>query len=221
MSGLLPSGPLSYTGSVALPYITRTDDPTTSDDNFTVPTVWVNTSSSKSWILVSKPQGVADWKLFGGSSGAIFEIDTPSGNATPLVGIINFAQDGAIVISATGNTVTFSSPGGGTEWISVSGTTQALEKGNAYVNANVAQTVFSLPATAAFGDFYIICGVGAGGWTISQGAGQSIILGNVTSTVGAGGSITSTLRSDSIQIVCVTANTGFKALTWGGNLTVV
>ena len=106
-------------------------------------------------------------------------------------------------------------------WNSVAGTSQTLATLNGYVNQNAGLTTFSLPGTASFGDVFAIAGVGSGGWTISQGSGQSIIVGTATSTTGLAGSVSSTLASDTIYLLCVTANTTFKAFQWAGNLTVV
>ena len=106
-------------------------------------------------------------------------------------------------------------------WNSVAGTSQTLATLNGYVNQNAGLTTFTLPGTASFGDVFAIAGVGAGGWTIAQGSGQSIIVGTATSTTGLAGSVSSTLASDTIYLLCVTANTTFKAFQWAGNLTVV
>lgn len=111
-------------------------------------------------------------------------------------------------------------PPSGFTWVSVAGTSQSMSPNNAYVNQNSSLTTFTLPATAAFGDTYIISGVGTGGWKIVENSGQQILIGNGNTTTTTG-SIASTVKTDSIQIVCVTANTLFKAVFWTGNLTVV
>lgn len=217
-----PPGPLSYEGTVAIPFIIRNFAPTSANNSFSVPTIWIDPLNGFAWMLIGKPLGIADWALIARSTGDIVQIDTPDGHqVVGNNGVVTFANGAGINITGTSSTVTFNSSGGGLSWNSVSGTTQTLAAGNAYVPSNGALTTFSLPTTAAFGDFFIICGLGSGGWTISQAAGQSIIVGNVTSTVGVGGSVASTLRSDSIQLVCVSANTTFKAFDLTGNLTVV
>lgn len=217
-----PPGPLAYEGAIAIPFIIRNFAPTTANNTFSVPTLWIDPLHGFAWLLLGKPMGVADWALMASSSGDILQIDTPDGgHVVGTAGVVTFANGAGMNITGAGSTVTFNSTGGGLTWNSVAGTSQALAAGNAYVPSNGALTTFSLPAVAAFGDFFIISGLGAGGWAISQGAGQSIILGNQTSTIGAGGSVASTLRSDSIQLVCVAANTTFKAMDFTGNLTVV
>lgn len=214
-----PPGPLAYEGAIAIPFIIRNFAPSSSNNTFGVPTIWIDPANEAAYMLVSKTLGVADWLSLGN---AVQEIDTPDGtHVLPSAGVIAFANGTGMNITGSGNTITFNSSGGGLSWTDVSGVTQALAAGNGYVANNGAQIAFSLPATAAFGDFFIISGYGAGGWTISQGAGQSIIVGASTSTIGAGGSVSSTNRYDTIQILCVATNTGFKAVDWAGNLTVV
>ncbi len=91
---------------------------------------------------------------------------------------------------------------------------------NGYITGGAALTTFLLPAAANIGDVFIVTGLSSL-FQIQQNAGQSIIVGSRTSTVGAGGSISSTMVSDSVMIVCVTANTVFKVFSSMGNLTVV
>lgn len=217
-----PVGPLAYEGDVTVPYIVRNSAPTTSNNKFLVPTVWINPDSGIAYILVSKALGIANWVTMASTSGGVVSFLTPDANTvTPTAGVITIANGTAMDITGSGSTITFNSMGGGIAWVSVAGTTQTLSAGHGYVTTNGAQTVFSLPVTASFGDFYIIAGVGAGGWSLSQNAGQSVKLGNLTTTIGVGGSLTSTFASDTIQIVCTTANTTFKVIDSMGNITVV
>lgn len=78
-----------------------------------------------------------------------------------------------------------------------------------------------LPTTAAVGDTMRVALSGATSWQVTQAAGQSIRIGSSVTTVGAGGSLTSTAQGDSLEIVCVTANTGFIVVSAVGNITVV
>lgn len=216
-----PVTPLAYEGAIAVPYITRTFDPNSGNYSFDVPTIWVNTSAGRAWILVAKPQNVADWLLFTGGSGSTLQIDTPDGAMVqPSGGIINFLNGTGTSITGSGNNITFNSMGGGISWVNVTGATQTLTPGDGYVANHGTLLTFSLPATANFGDYYAIAGHGAGGWTIAQNAGQSIVCGTLTSTVGVTGSVASTNIQDSIQLLCIVANTTWKALEWQGNITV-
>lgn len=127
-----------------------------------------------------------------------------------------------ISISNTAGGITISGTGSGIGWTEVTGTTQAMAADSAYVSSNAGLVTLTLPATAAFGTAIVVLGKGAGGWLIAQNGGQNIQVGSSSTTVGAGGSVASTNRYDSITMICTTANT-----TWSmygapqGNLTIV
>jgi hypothetical protein len=55
---------------------------------------------------------------------------------------------------------------------------------------------------------------------ITQGAGQSIQLGSSASTTGVAGYIESTAIGNTVELICQTANTGFKVGSSMGNWTV-
>lgn len=110
--------------------------------------------------------------------------------------------------------------GSGITWNVVSGTSQAIVKSNGYINTNVGLTTFTLPATAAVGDSFRIAGNGSGLWTIAQNAGQLIYFGNTTTSTGVAGSLAAILTHDSVEIVCITANTTWQVISSIGNLTV-
>ena len=112
-----------------------------------------------------------------------------------------------MTITNGSNSITLSSSGGGIGWQSVAGTTQAMAVDVAYVPLNAGLTTFTLPASAAFGTVLSVTGFGAGGWTIAQNAAQSIRVGTVATTPGVTGSVSSTNLDDSINLVCVVANT--------------
>lgn len=118
-------------------------------------------------------------------------------------------------------TLTVHSTGGFLTWTRVAGTTQAMAIDCGYIPTNGALTTLTLPATAVVGDEIMICGEGAGLWTIAQNAGQSIQHGNLSTTVGVGGSITATHRYNTIWIVCRVANTTWHVMGSTGILNVV
>lgn len=99
---------------------------------------------------------------------------------------------------------------GGFVWNVTTGTTQTLVKNNGYFANNAGVVAYSLPATAAVGDTFQIQNMQAG-WSLAQGAGQSVRVGNIISTTGVSGSTISTTIGDWIEIVCNVANTGFVA----------
>lgn len=122
---------------------------------------------------------------------------------------------GNLVISATGLA--------GIGWNHVTTTSVTLASNAGYVMDNPALITALLPTVAAFGSIIFIQGLGAGGWTITQNASQSIKFAPSTSTtVGTGGSTTNTGQFDALAIVCIVANTTFAAMTLTGNgLTIV
>lgn len=115
---------------------------------------------------------------------------------------------GTLTIAATAATPVFSN---------VTGTSQTMAAGGQYLANNSGLVTFTLPATAAVGTVMLIASAGAniGGWTVAQGTGQSVQVGNVVSTAGATGSVSSTSSSggDSLEIVCTVANTTWVAAT--------
>lgn len=98
--------------------------------------------------------------------------------------------------------------GGGLTWSTIAGTTQAAAVNNAYIIGNASQTTVTLPATAAVGDTVEIVGNGAGGWIMTANTGQTIKIGGQTTS--SAGSLTSAAAGDTVQIVCITANTTWR-----------
>lgn len=115
---------------------------------------------------------------------------------------------------ALGNLATFN-------WNVVSGTSQAMAANNGYITSNAALTTFTLPSTAAVGTPLRIAGNGSGGWRIAQGAGQQIHLGNLSTAAGTGGRIDSLHFRDSLELVCVAANTTWLGVSSQGNLDLI
>lgn len=103
-------------------------------------------------------------------------------------------------------------------WNDVVATPQALLVNNGYsTNNGAVQVVYTLPATAAFGSVIAVSGFSAGGWRINQGAGQSMRLGNTSTTVGAAGHMDSTDAGDCVYMLCVVADTTFVVQAPVGN----
>lgn len=107
-------------------------------------------------------------------------------------------------------------------WSLVTGASQAMASNNGYIANNAGTINFSLPAASAVGDIIRITGINnAIGWQITQAAGQQIFFGASATTLGVGGSLTSSATRDSIEIVCVVANTTWNVISSIGNITVV
>lgn len=113
----------------------------------------------------------------------------------------------SVTINATGS-------GSGITWNNVTGTSASMAVNNGYIANNAALVTLTLPVTAAVGTTISVAGVGAGLWRIAQNASQFINFGNDVSTIGTSGYLQATNRYDSINLVCVVANTQW--VVWGG-----
>jgi len=125
-----------------------------------------------------------------------------------------------IGITLGAGTCTVSSTGMGMSWSTV-GASTALINNNGFICTAGAALSFSLPAVAAVGTAIGLSLDGSTSWTITQGAGQQIRIGNQQTTLGAGGSLASTDQGDTVLLMCVTANTRWIAIDVVGNITVV
>lgn len=130
------------------------------------------------------------------------------------------AGSGINIASVTG-AITITATGSGEPWTTVAGTSQALAANNGYYANNAGLVTFTLPTVAAVGDIILVGYQGAGGWKVAQNAGQSIVDGNVTTTVGVTGSLASSAAGDNVTLRCQVANTTFQVWGQQGNLTYV
>lgn len=115
---------------------------------------------------------------------------------------------GSISISATGSST----------WQSINANVTAAASTGYFVTANAVS--IALPATSSVGDSFEVALAGGTSWTITQGAGQQIFFGNISSTSGTGGSVVSTASGDCVRLVCRQANTAWQVVSSMGNLTV-
>jgi len=144
------------------------------------------------------------------------DIISASAAATPE--ILTVGADGTFLQADSGEA-------SGLKWASIDSlnyveettTSRALAVGEGVIVDNVALCTLTLPATAALGDLIAIVGKGAGGWKIAQNAGQTIYSGPNATTTGAGGAVDSTLASDCVFLVCITANTDFRVVNGFSN----
>lgn len=114
------------------------------------------------------------------------------------------------VLTSNGTIWTSAPPsggGGGLTFNNVTGTTQAMAVNNGYIANNASLVTFTLPSTATIGQIVQVVGAGAGGWTIAQNSGQVMHFGNINSTSGVGGSLSSSNQYDGIQLICTATNT--------------
>jgi hypothetical protein len=136
-------------------------------------------------------------------------------------GVINLIGGGTITVmgNAGDNTLTIANTGA--SWMSIS-SDQTLDVNTGYfcVSPGAALSLL-LPPTSIQGDVISIALDGATSFSITQGAGQSILYGNRASTSGVMGSVTSTQQGDSCTLVCRVPNLRWVVVSSMGNLTVV
>jgi hypothetical protein len=164
--------------------------------------------------------------LIGEGSSAVNPIVLTAGQvligttASDPVGATLTAGSGISITSVTGS-ITIAATGGFTYNSAASGTQAMVANNGYYVNNGASVVAFTLPSTCAAGARLAIVGYATGGWTLAQNSGQSIQFGNVTTTVGAGGSLASSNYGDCVELLCVVADTTFVAYDAVGNLTYV
>jgi hypothetical protein len=179
-------------------------------------------------VTYSKIQDVSATSRFLGritaGAGDIEEL-TPT-QATSLLNAFTSLLKGLVPASG-GGTVNFlradgvfaAPPTVGLTYTEVTGTAASMSVNNGYIANNGALVTLTLPTTAAVGDVIPIVGSGAGGWRIAQNASQVIkwtsggVAGTNETTTGATGHLDSADRFDSVELICIAANT-----TWGVRL---
>ncbi|HPT70820.1 MAG TPA: hypothetical protein PLE74_00900 [Candidatus Cloacimonadota bacterium] len=78
-----------------------------------------------------------------------------------------------------------------------------------------------LPQTCVKGTIFKVVGMGEGLWGIQQFAGQQIIMGDYPTTVGTNGAIQATYKRDTVDLLCVVADTTFLVINSTGNISVI
>lgn len=140
----------------------------------------------------------------------------PIGNGTTYTAATLTAGAGISITNGAGS-ITIAASGGLT-WQTISAS-QALVASNGYICISPGGALsLSLPATAAVGTIIEVVLAGATSWTVTQGAGQQVFMGNVSSTLGATGTVASTASGDSIRMVCTVADTTWYVISSIGNI---
>ena len=140
--------------------------------------------------------------------------------ASDQIGTATITAGAGISVTPGANTITIATTNG-VAWTEVTGASQAMAVDSGYIANNAGLVTLTLPATAVVGDRIRIAGKGAGGWRCGQNAGQTINFGNTATTAGVAGYIDSTNQYDALELLCITANTTWVALSSVGNLNVV
>lgn len=158
-----------------------------------------------------------------GSTGAMTDgqILIGSTGLNPSLGTIT-AGTGIAVINGAAS-ITVDCIGGGTSWATYNANVIAVA-GHGYMTNLAGRVDIALPAVSAVGDCFKVINISATavGWRITQGATQTIYIGNTSSTIGAGGYLEATAIGDAIELVCSIANTEWIAVSAPqGNITIV
>ena len=141
------------------------------------------------------------------------------GSGAAISNNFDIVGTGGVTTSVVGDTLTISASFTWTVVTSASNPVTLVNE-NGYICKGALPINFILPAASAIGDSFKIRGYG-NLWTIAQNAGQTITIGNVTSTLGVGGSIQATMISDGIELLTVTANAEFYTTYIQGNVTII
>jgi hypothetical protein len=126
------------------------------------------------------------------------------------------APNSAIGTDASSNIITIPS---NTFTYSVITSNTVLVAGQGYIVNAASPITLTLPLTFAEGSIIKILGY-AGGFTVAQNSGQQIVWLNTSTTSGTGGSIASSLPTDSLDLVGFIANDVLIVSGAGGNLTI-
>lgn len=163
--------------------------------------------------------------LIGGAANAVSNLALTNGQLP--IGSTGADPSAATLTAGTGigvtngaGSITISSVGGGLTWTTVSANTSLLIN-NGFVCTGGAALSFALPVSSSVGDVVAICLDGSTSWTITQAANQQIRFGANATTLGIGGSLTSTSVGDTITMVCSVANLKWNVISSIGNITYV
>lgn len=166
--------------------------------------------------------------LLGSGTGAVTVTAQPT-NGQLLIGSTGVDPVLATLASADAS-VTITNGAGTIDLSVVPGVTWSVETGasvagavnRGYIANRAGLVTITLPDTAAVGSIIRVTGINtAVGWRIAQNAGETIYFGTSATTTGVGGYIEATNIRDSVEIVCVVADTDWNVLNSVGNITIV
>jgi hypothetical protein len=135
-------------------------------------------------------------------------------------------------LTSTGGTIEFTTGAGtlnveslgdgGIIWSIITADLDPMVVGNGYICNKAGLLTLTLPTTAAAGTVLRVTGMNTdAGWKVAQSANQQIHFSGSSTTIGAGGSLASTLKRDSIELVCVVADLEWNITSAVGNITIV
>jgi hypothetical protein len=216
--------PLSYMGVRAQnppAVIVSHRAPAGTDKLFPLGTLWLDQTHGVIYSLLQVVNNAAVWTNLGGAG---VDVSTLTGDnavaISPTAGNINIVGGTGVSTVGSGSTITINVTGEGEKYSVVTADTPMVSNTGYITNKAGTAASMTLPAAAAVGDTVTVVGLGATGWVVAQGAGQTIHMNSVSTTTGAGGSLASTARYNTVTLVCTVANTDFTVLSNEGILTV-
>jgi hypothetical protein len=235
-----PNNPRKYLGTnqYLTPFVSRNRQPTSSDvkqpetgNYYPVTCLWqvgknpTTGLEGQVFILTKIVANVSYWELI-----LVQENDT---NIIEYAVLVGGPDEEILSITPVASTTKVLVSGGvsanpswqdisalGLVWNSI-GTSQTLVIDNGYFCTSGAALSLLLPATSVVGESIVIYLDGATQFSVTQNAGQSIRLGNQVTTVGVGGSLSSTQQGDSVTLICKEDDVSWAVLGSHGNLTIV
>lgn len=136
--------------------------------------------------------------------------------ASDQLGTATLTAGTGISITPTANTITIATLDGGLTWTNTT-VNASIVANNGYIANKAGLLTMTLPTTGTVGDVFKITNINtAVGWRIAQNASQTIRFGTSTTTVGTGGYLEALALGDSVEVICVTTNTGWQVISWVG-----
>jgi len=184
---------------------------------------WLNTVNENYW----RYQGQGIWIKDSGSTGPMLDFIVPNGSSPVFadsLGNITLTSTGSsVAITGSTNSINFDVVGTGDLIWQTIFASQSLAAKNGYICISPGGALLlALPAVSSLGDTIEVTLDGATSFTITQPNSTSQVrYGNITTTLGTGGSLTTTNPGDTIRIVCQTANSRWNILSSIGNITYV
>ncbi len=137
--------------------------------------------------------------------------------ASDQLGTATITAGTNISVTPGANTITIAALGGGAVTWSVITANQTAAVNNGYFCNKAGTLALALPAVSAVGDVIKVININtATGIQFTQAAGQQIFISSASTTLGATGTLTSSVVGDTLTLVCRTANTTWWAESFVG-----
>ena len=167
-------------------------------------------ASDPVWTTATYPATIAIGEVLVGSA------------ANVISGLAVGTDTYVLTTHGAGAALTWEAPGagGGITWSVETGDMAAVAD-HGYIANKVGVLTFTIPAIVAAGKIFRFTGINtANGWKVAVSTGQTIYFGTTNTTITTGYLQSSAIR-DSVELVCVVANTDFNVIGSIGNITVV